>query len=184
MSRKEHSFVSVGITSLFLIFSVLCLVILALLTLGTSRSDLRMSRLSLEQTTAYYEACGEITDLYSRIDNLLSQTYIETDDTEGYYSKVCAQMDALSDSLTESYSTDASVEPEENPDLPLAYDETSHRLSLHQPISDSQILYAELEVLYPQEGEASFLVIHTWKTKARGDWNPDTKQPVYKGELQ
>ena len=54
MNKKRTSFLSIGIPSMCVIFSVLCLVILALLTLGTSRQDLQTSRLSLDQTTAYY----------------------------------------------------------------------------------------------------------------------------------
>ena len=58
MNKKRTSFLSIGIPSMCVIFSVLCLVILALLTLGTSRQDLQTSRLSLDQTTAYYTACS------------------------------------------------------------------------------------------------------------------------------
>ena len=47
MNKKRTSFLSIGIPSMCVIFSVLCLVILALLTLGTSRQDLQTSRLSL-----------------------------------------------------------------------------------------------------------------------------------------
>ena len=53
MNKKRTSFLSIGIPSMCVIFSVLCLVILALLTLGTSRQDLQTSRLSLDQTTAF-----------------------------------------------------------------------------------------------------------------------------------
>ena len=41
------------------------LVILSLLGYGTSRQDLRSSSLSLEQTSAYYNACSEAADFYS-----------------------------------------------------------------------------------------------------------------------
>ena len=54
MKQKHTFFVTVGIPSLFLIFSVLCLCVLALLTLGSSRSSLNTARHSMEQTENYY----------------------------------------------------------------------------------------------------------------------------------
>ena len=45
MNKNRTSFLSVGIPSMCTIFSVLCLVILALLTLNTSEQDLQTSRL-------------------------------------------------------------------------------------------------------------------------------------------
>ena len=65
MKEKNHLFSATGIPSLFLIFGVLMLVILSLLGYGTSRQDLRASSLSLEQTSAYYNACSEAADFYS-----------------------------------------------------------------------------------------------------------------------
>ena len=62
MKEKNHLFSATGIPSLFLIFGVLMLVILSLLGYGTSRQDLRASSLSLEQTSAYYNACSEAAD--------------------------------------------------------------------------------------------------------------------------
>ena len=49
MNKNRTSFLSVGIPSMCTIFSVLCLVILALLTLNTSEQDLQTSRIALEQ---------------------------------------------------------------------------------------------------------------------------------------
>ena len=61
MKQKHTFFVTVGIPSLFLIFSVLCLCVLALLTLGSSRSGLNTARYSMEQTEKYYNACSKAT---------------------------------------------------------------------------------------------------------------------------
>ena len=52
---KDHNsfFTATGIPSLFLIFSVLCLAVLSLLTLGNSRSELSTARNSMQQTEDY-----------------------------------------------------------------------------------------------------------------------------------
>ena len=52
MNKKKNSFLSIGIPSMCMIFSVLCQIILALLTLGTSKQDLQTSQMTLDQTTA------------------------------------------------------------------------------------------------------------------------------------
>lgn len=59
MNKRRTQFLSMGIPSMFVIFSVLCLVILALLTLGTSRQDLQAAQVSLKQTTDYCNACTQ-----------------------------------------------------------------------------------------------------------------------------
>ena len=78
MNKKRTSFLSIGIPSMCVIFSVLCLVILALLTLGTSRQDLQTSRLSLDQTTAYYTACSTATQQYSQISDFITSALTDS----------------------------------------------------------------------------------------------------------
>lgn len=58
---KDHNsfFTATGIPSLFLIFSVLCLAVLSLLTLGNSCSELNTARNSMQQTEDYYNACSQ-----------------------------------------------------------------------------------------------------------------------------
>ena len=67
MKQKHSFFVTVGIPSLFLIFSVLVLSVLALLTLGNSRNSLNTAKHSLEQTEKYYKACSNATETVSQI---------------------------------------------------------------------------------------------------------------------
>ena len=49
MNDHNSFFTATGIPSLFLIFSVLCLAVLSLLTLGNSRSELSTARNSIQQ---------------------------------------------------------------------------------------------------------------------------------------
>ena len=67
MNKRRTQFLSMGIPSMFVIFSVLCLVILALLTLGTSRQDLQAAQVSLKQTTDYCNACTQAVQVRERI---------------------------------------------------------------------------------------------------------------------
>ena len=88
MKEKNHLFSATGIPSLFLIFGVLMLVILSLLGYGTSRQDLRSSSLSLEQTSAYYNACSEAADFYSDLVQTLEGFQAQAKSRSAYYQLV------------------------------------------------------------------------------------------------
>ena len=88
MKEKNHLFSATGIPSLFLIFGVLMLVILSLLGYGTSRQDLRSSSLSLEQTSAYYNACSEAADFYSELVQTLEGFQAQAKSESAYYQLV------------------------------------------------------------------------------------------------
>ena len=88
MKAKNHLFSATGIPSLFLIFGVLMLVILSLLGYGTSRQDLRASSLSLEQTSAYYNACSEAADFYSELVQTLEGFQAQAKTETAYYQLV------------------------------------------------------------------------------------------------
>ena len=88
MKEKNHLFSATGIPSLFLIFGVLMLVILSLLGYGTSRQDLRSSSLSLEQTSAYYNACSEAADFYSDLVQTLEGFQAQAKSERAYYQLV------------------------------------------------------------------------------------------------
>lgn len=66
------------------IFSVLCLVILSLLTLNTSRQDLKNSKLTLEQTTAYYTACSTASEEYQELTDYAQQIFADCKDRNAY----------------------------------------------------------------------------------------------------
>lgn len=157
MKRERTSLITMGIPSLFLIFAVLCLVILSLLTLGASRSDLSASLRSMEQTEAYYNACAQATELCEKAGSLLSEARRESKDREDYF-RLAARCE------------------EEG----LQWTEETGRLRFSLPISGTQELTAELQVLYPEKEGDPCMKIVLWNTSAAGEWNPDTRQPVYK----
>lgn len=64
------------------------LVILSLLGYGTSRQDLRSSSLSLEQTSAYYNACSEAADFYSDLVQTLEGFQAQAKSERAYYQLV------------------------------------------------------------------------------------------------
>jgi hypothetical protein len=156
-TSKQHPFVTTGIPSLFLIFCVLCLVILALLALGTSRSDLRQSTLSMEQTTAYYDACNEASGYCLEIEEYLKNAY-PADSEQDYFSSLSGISEEFADI-------------EWNPD--------SRQITFCVSVADTQELFVELLVNYSPDEEIPCYQILTWETRTSGTWTPDMRQNLY-----
>ena len=70
MSKKEtFSFPGVGISSLLVIFAVLCLVVFSLLAVSTAKADERLSRQNRDTVLGYYQAEAEADTLIARLRN-------------------------------------------------------------------------------------------------------------------
>ena len=102
---KDHNsfFTATGIPSLFLIFSVLCLAVLSLLTLGNSRSELSTARNSMQQTEDYYNACSQASTVINEIQTELTDAYRQATDQKNYLALVgqfCKDHSELTQQLT------------------------------------------------------------------------------------
>lgn len=195
MKEKNHLFSATGIPSLFLIFGVLMLVILSLLGYGTSRQDLRASSLSLEQTSAYYNACSEAADFYSDLVQTLEGFQAQVKSESAYYKLVSDYLNS-----------------QEN----VKWDSEEHTAEYMKAFSDTQSLAVKVSVFWTDrtadstasdtaasDTAASDTVasdctvtnnagldvassntarILSWNTVVTADWNPDNSQSVYKGE--
>lgn len=192
MKEKNHLFSATGIPSLFLIFGVLMLVILSLLGYGTSRQDLRASSLSLEQTSAYYNACSETADFYSDLVQTLEGFQAQAKSESAYYQLVSDHLNS-----------------QEN----VKWDSEEHTAEYVKAFSDTQSLAVKVSVFWTDrtadstasDTAASDTVasdtaasdtinagldmtssniagILSWNTVVTADWNPDNSQSVYKGE--
>ena len=183
MKEKNHLFSATGIPSLFLIFGVLMLVILSLLGYGTSRQDLRASSLSLEQTSAYYNACSEAADFYSDLVQTLEGFQEQAKTETAYYQLVSDYLNS-----------------QEN----VEWDSEEHTAEYVKAFSDTQSLAVKVSVFWTDrtadstasDTAASDTVasdtaasdtinagldmtssniagILSWNTVVTADWNPD-----------
>ena len=210
MKEKNHLFSATGIPSLFLIFGVLMLVILSLLGYGTSRQDLRASSLSLEQTSAYYNACSEAADFYSDLVQTLEGFQAQVKSESAYYKLVsdylnsqenvkwdseehtAEYMNAFSD--TQSLAVKVSV---------FCTDRTADSTASDTVASDTAASDTAASDTVASDAAASDTAasdrtvtnnagldvtssniagILSWNTVVTADWNPDNSQSVYKGE--
>ena len=200
MKEKNHLFSATGIPSLFLIFGVLMLVILSLLGYGTSRQDLRSSSLSLEQTSAYYNACSEAADFYSDLVQTLEGFQAQVKSESAYYKLVSDYLNS-----------------QEN----VKWDSEEHTAEYMKAFSDTQSLAVKVSVFWTDRtadstasdtaasdtvasdaaasdtaasdrtvtnnagldvASSNIAGILSWNTIVTADWNPDNSQSVYKGE--
>ena len=176
------------------------LVILSLLGYGTSRQDLRASSLSLEQTSAYYNACSEAADFYSDLVQTLEGFQAQVKSESSYYKLVSDYLNS-----------------QEN----VEWNSEEHTAEYVRAFSDTQSLAVKIAVFWTvrtadstasdiaaSDTAASDTVasdtitsdctvtnnvgldvtssniagILSWNTVVTADWNPDNSQSVYKGE--
>ena len=210
MKEKNHLFSATGIPSLFLIFGVLMLVILSLLGYGTSRQDLRSSSLSLEQTSAYYNACSEAADFYSDLVQTLEGFQAQVKSESSYYKLVsdylnsqenvkwdseehtAEYMNAFSDtqSLAVKVSVfwtdrtaDSTASDTVASDTAASDTAASDTVASDAAASDTAASDRTVTNYAGLDVTSSNIAgILSWNTVVTADWNPDNSQSVYKGE--
>lgn len=206
MKEKNHLFSATGIPSLFLIFGVLMLVILSLLGYGTSRQDLRASSLSLEQTSAYYNACSEAADFYSDLVQTLEGFQAQAKSERAYYQLVSDHLNsqenvkwdseehtaeyvrAFSDtqSLAVKVSIFWTVRTADSTASDIAASDTAASDTVASDTITSDIVASDRTVTnnagLDVTSSNNIAGILSWNTIVTADWNPDNSQSVYKGE--
>ena len=68
MDKRKNTFpTGVGVSSLLVIFAVLCLTVFALLSISTVKADLRLSEQSVRTVEGYYEADCRAEEILARL---------------------------------------------------------------------------------------------------------------------
>ena len=205
MKEKNHLFSATGIPSLFLIFGVLMLVILSLLGYGTSRQDLRASSLSLEQTSAYYNACSEAADFYSDLVQTLEEFQEQAKTETAYYQLFSDHLNSQENvkwdseehtaeyvrafSDTQSLAVKVSVFWTDRTADSTAFDAAASDTATSDTIASDIVasdIVASNRTVTNNAGldmtSSNIAGILSWNTVVTADWNPDNSQSVYKGE--
>ena len=163
------------------------LVILSLLGYGTSRQDLRASSLSLEQTSAYYNACSEAADFYSDLVQTLEGFQAQAKSESAYYQLVSDHLNSQENAKWDSEEHTAEYVKAFSDTQSLAVkivvfwtDCTADSTASDTAASDtaaSDTINAGLDMT-----SSNIAGILSWNTVVTADWNPDNSQSVYKGE--
>ena len=92
MNKQKKGFIHIGFSSILMVFTMLCLVTFATLSLITANSDYRLSLKVAEKTTAYYEADTAARNYLQQLDLALADLYANCDDLHiSGYDQRCAE---------------------------------------------------------------------------------------------
>lgn len=178
------------------------LVILSLLGYGTSRQDLRSSSLSLEQTSAYYNACSEAADFYSDLVQTLEGFQAQAKSESAYYQLVSDYLNSQENVEWDSEEHTAEYVKAFSDTQSLAVkvsvfwtDRTADSTASDTAASDTVASDTAASDTVASDTAASDTInagldmtssniagILSWNTVVTADWNPDNSQSVYKGE--
>lgn len=76
--------IHIGFSSILMVFTMLCLVTFATLSLITANSDYRLSLKVAEKTTAYYKADTAAREYLMQLDLALADLYANCDDSQTF----------------------------------------------------------------------------------------------------
>lgn len=155
--RTAGTGLGVGVSSILVIFVLLCLVTFATLSLVSARADWTLSQKAAAHTTAAETAANTAEQTLAKADALLADCYAGAADEADYRARAKAALATLG-TLREA-------------DGKLYFDFVTE-------VSDTQTLNASLRVLWPAAG-GGFYEIARWQTVSTGAWQPDDGLPVY-----
>ena len=145
MKDKRHdSVVNIGLTSLLLVFLVLCLTTFALLSLSSAKSDASLSEKLAAHRMDYYTASSLAEGTLADIDAVMAQTW-----------KSCGPEEYLP-TLTENLAA------EEMEDITMESEDGSMILYYQVPVDESQTLFVRLRITDPSTSEHYYEIL-TWQ---------------------
>lgn len=153
--KKQSSFSSIGITSLVLIFVMLCLLTFSVLSLVTARADLRLSQKNAERTSAYYDAENRANDVLLSVISCIEE-YKDSPDASVFYQKLRERLDG------------------QNGILFTGADSLEYEVLLDK----EQLLSVSLEISYETYDDGSHYRILSWNTVSTHEWESDGSLPL------
>ena len=151
--KQSGGRVSIGTSSLILIFIILYLTIFGLLSLSSAGSDWRLARKNAESVKGYYEADGLAVEFVAMVEEVLSR-YSRCADDEEYLRQVKEELGSF-------FQEEAAIV---RTDIEMLY---------------GQMLHIELEI--DREEEAGYRIL-SWNVYHSVDYEIDQAIPVWTGE--
>lgn len=88
MKKKTGMSVSIGSSTMLLIFVVISLVSFSVLSLSSAITDKKFTEKIKQKNLTYYDACNLAEEGLCAIDTMLSQAYASCSNAEAYFAKV------------------------------------------------------------------------------------------------
>lgn len=166
--KEQSSFVSIGSSSLLIVFLILCLAAFAILSLSSAKSDYSLSERLAEHKSQYYEASSRAEVVLDKIDGILEETAQTSD--------LSAPFQSSEDFLSSSYIgsvmgllDSASID---GTSISCTLQDEGLIVSYKIPAGDKQSLDVELFVTDCTNSE-SYYRIQKWQINSTSAWEGD-----------
>lgn len=160
--EKSYPGFQVGTSFLLVLFVIICLLLLGVLSLSGALRDKGYSERVAEKTGLYYAAVSEAQHKLGEIDGMLADIGGTYGDWEGYLEDVSAKVRQLDDVVCIRNGEQAV-------------------LSYKVPITESQTLFVEIEVLSPEKAEGNYKIVK-WQEASEAVWEEEGTLPVLQFE--
>ena len=159
MKNKHQLPLGIGISSILLIFVILCLLTFAVLSLVSANADYKLVKKNNTHTHEVYEAENLANEQINLIDSILETTY-QSSNSSDYLEQVqqnLTSLDGISFPSKDQFAFEMKVNE-------------------HQNLQVVLLLNSEIK-----KGD-SFYQIETWKLTNTQAWEADDTLPVYTGD--
>ena len=148
MSNKRNKTIHIGFSTILMVFTMLCLVTFATLSLLTANADYRLSKKVAAKTEDYYEADLLAREYLLQIDESLEELYQSYPAQKTFCQEALKRLQEMPmpQGITKSSVSD----------------ENSYSFEI--AINDAQTLSVVLELQEPQNNSDCFYTIKQWKT--------------------
>lgn len=124
---KKYEFkVSTGITSIMMIFVVLCLTAFGVLSYTSANADIKLSMKNADSKLEYYQAEGRLNEKICHIDGIIVSIRQKAPEGEGYYEEI-------KKNIREAYGDNV-------------YNQANNTVTLKESIDDSRYLCAVIKI--------------------------------------
>jgi len=165
MKQKSYPVLTIGFSSILVVFVILSLTVFAMLSFVSANSDEKLTHQVTDQTDEYYTASKQAEEVYAQIDRILYGCSTESAGKQDYLS-ACRSSFSAGDAID-----GAVIQYDDSGDMP--------RISYQIPMSGTQALSVVLTVRYPDQAGEKFCDVSAWQTTDTQEWDPDTSLPVY-----
>ena len=149
--KSSPSFFGIGLSSILIIFVLLCLMVFAMLSLVSARAGRRLEDRLFGRASAYYEACARADSLLEEVDRGLDERYRAepdsyADSASAFLGTLSGRTEDLGDALSFSFT---------------------------ESVDETQYLSVTVEI--PKEPPAGerYYRITAWVTAPAEAWEPD-----------
>lgn len=148
MSNKRNKTIHIGFSTILMVFTMLCLVTFATLSLLTANADYRLSKKVAAKTEDYYEADLLAREYLLQMDEALEELYQNDAGQDAFCQEALKRLQEMPmpQGITKSSVSD----------------ENSYGFEID--INDAQTLSVVLELQEPQSDTDCFYTIKQWKT--------------------